>query len=178
LPTVLLDWDSLAATNSYRIQLATDSLFNSTIYDTSSITRSYLQMRPGILLAGVKYFWRVNATNMAGTGSWSAIWNFRVNPTGVNQYSSEIPKEFKLYNNFPNPFNPVTKIRFDVPKYSFIKISVFDISGKVINQPINNYFQAGSYEFSWYTNNLSSGVYFYRIEAENFTDVKRMLLVK
>ena len=120
-PTVLLDWDSLASANSYRIQLATDSLFNSISYDTSGVTRSYVQMRPGILLANVKYYWRVNATNLAGTGTWSVVWNFRVNPTGINQYSSEIPKEFKLHNNYPNPFNPSTKIRFDYTKTSKCK---------------------------------------------------------
>jgi photosystem II stability/assembly factor-like uncharacterized protein len=176
--TVFLDWDSLAAANTYRIQLATDSLFNSIVFDTSSVSRSYLQMRPSILLANVKYYWRVNATNLAGTGSWSVIWNFRINPTGIYQYSSEVPKEFKLHNNYPNPFNPSTKIRFDNPKYSDVKISVYDISGRLINQIVNEKLNAGSYELTWNANNYASGVYFYRIEAGSFTDVKRMLLVK
>jgi len=177
-PTVLLDWDSLAAANSYRIQLATDSLFNSVVYDTSGVTRSSLQMRPGILLANVKYYWKVNATNLAGTGPWSVIWNFRVNPTGVYQYSSEIPKKFKLYNNYPNPFNSTTKIRFDIPKNTNVKITIYEISGRQIDKLINENLSAGSYELIWDANNLSSGVYIYRIETESFTDVKRMLLVK
>lgn len=177
-PTVLLDWDSLASANTYRIQLATDSLFNSVVYDTSGVTRSYVQMRPGILLANVKYYWRINATNLAGTGSWSAVWNFRVNPTGIYQFSSEIPKEFKLYNNYPNPFNPSTKIRFDIPKNSNVRITIYEISGRQIENLINENLSAGSYELTWIAYNLSSGVYFYRIESENFTNVKRMLLVK
>lgn len=178
LPTVLLDWDSLAAASTYRIQLATDSLFNSIVYDTSGVTRSYLQMRPWILLANVKYYWKVNATNLAGTGAWSAIWNFRINPTGIYQYSSELPKEFRLFNNFPNPFNPSTKIRFDIPKNTNVKISVYDLTGRVISQLVNDNFNAGSYEFTWNAVNLASGVYFYRLETEGFTDVKRMVLVK
>ncbi len=177
-PTALLDWDSLVTANLYRIQLATDSLFYSLIYDTIGVTCSSLQMRPGILLAGVKYFWKVNATNLAGTGSWSLVWNFRVTLTGIFQYSSEIQKEFKLYNNYPNPFNPVTKIRFDIPKNTHVKVSIFDVSGREINQPVNDFFPAGSYEFSWYANNLASGVYFYRIEAEDYKNVKKMLLVR
>ena len=177
-PTVILDWDSLASASSYRIQIATDSLFNSMIYDTSGVTRSYLQMRPFILFANVKYFWRINAVNLAGTGPWSFIWNFRVNPTGVYQYSYDLPKEFKLYNNYPNPFNPSTKIRFDLPKNANTKITIYDISGREINQMINEYLSAGGYEISWNANNLASGVYFYRLETESFTDVKRMLLIK
>lgn len=177
-PNVLLDWDSLASAASYRIQLSTDSLFNSLTYDTAGVIRSYVQMRPGILSLNTKYYWRVNATNISGTGSWSGIWNFRVNPTGVYQYSSEIPKEYKLHNNYPNPFNPTTKIRFDIPKISNVKISVYDISGRMINQLINSQVKAGQYEILWNANNLSSGVYFYRIETEGYTDVKRMLLVK
>jgi len=177
-PNVLLDWDSLVSANSYKIQLATDSLFNSTVYDTNGVTRSSLRMRTGILYAGVKYYWRVNATNLAGTGDWSLKWNFTINPTGMYQYSTEIPKEYKLYINYPNPFNPSTKIRFDLPKSSNTKIIIYDISGREIEQLINEYLNAGGYELIWTANNLASGVYFYRIETENFTDTKRMLLVK
>jgi hypothetical protein len=177
-PTVLLDWDSLASAASYRLQLSTDSLFNSMTFDTSGVIRSYVQMRAGILMPNTKYYWRVNAANISGTGPWSVIWNFRVNPTGVNQYSNEIPDEFKLYNNFPNPFNPSTVIRFDIPKSSNTKISVYDISGRLVGQPVKEFFKAGRYEITWSANNLASGVYFYRIETESFTDVKRMLLVK
>jgi len=177
-PTALLDWDSLATANSYRIQLSVDSLFSSISFDTSGVTRSYLQMRPGILSANGKYFWRVNAVNLVGTSPWSVIWNFRVNPTGVCRNSSEIPKEFKLYTNYPNPFNPATKIRFDIPKNTNVKISVYDVTGRKINQAINEYLKAGIYELLWSADNLASGVYFYRIETESFTDTKRMILVR
>jgi hypothetical protein len=177
-PTVMLDWDSLASANTYRIQLATDSLFNSIVFDTSGVTRSYLQMRPGILLANVKYYWKVNATNLAGTGPWSVVWNFRVNPTGLYQYSSAIPKEFKLHNNYPNPFNPITKIRFDIPKNTYVKIRIFDLTGKEIMKLLNDYLSAGAYEILWNANNYSSGVYFYRIEAGSFVQIKKMVLIK
>jgi len=177
-PTVTLDWDSLASANTYRIQLATDSLFNSVVYDTSGVSRSYLQMRPGILLANVKYYWKVNATNLAGTGPWSVIWNFRVNPTGLYQYTSSIPNEFKLHYNYPNPFNPITKIRFDIPKNTYVQIRIFDLTGKEIMKLINENLSSGAYEVLWNANNYSSGVYFYRIETESFIETKRMLLVK
>jgi hypothetical protein len=135
-------------------------------------------MRPYVLLANTKYYWRVNAFNIVGTGPWSVIWNFRINPTGINLNLSETPKEFKLYNNYPNPFNPSTKIRFDLPKNTKVNITIYDISGREISQPINEYLSAGGYEILWSANNLASGVYFYRLEAENFRDVKRMLMIK
>ncbi|HEY5125231.1 MAG TPA: T9SS type A sorting domain-containing protein, partial [Ignavibacteria bacterium] len=177
-PTVLLDWDSLASASSYRIQIATDSLFNSMIYDTSGVTRSYLQMRPFILFANVKYFWRINAVNLAGTGPWSVVWNFRVNPTGVYQYSSDIPKEFKLYNNYPNPFNPSTTIRYQIPKEQFVILKVFDITGKEIETLVNERQSPGTYEVRWNASKYSSGVYFYKLESKYFTETKSMLLIK
>ncbi|MCE1164429.1 MAG: hypothetical protein LWX07_03390, partial [Bacteroidetes bacterium] len=129
-PTPTLDWDSLASASTYRIQIGADSLFSSIIYDTAGVSRSYLNVRPGILQPNMRYFWRVNAANIAGTGPWSVVWNFRVSPNGIYQTNSELPKEFRLYDNYPNPFNPVTTIKFAVPRESFVRITVYDISGR------------------------------------------------
>ncbi|MDD5362592.1 MAG: T9SS type A sorting domain-containing protein [Ignavibacteria bacterium] len=177
-PTILLDWDSLASASTYRLQIASDSLFISTVFDTSGVTRSYVRMRSGILLPNGKYYWRVNATNIAGTGPWSVMWNFRVNPSGIYQYSSETPNEFKLYNNYPNPFNPSTNIKFAIPKSASVKISVFDVSGKEIEALVNDKLQAGIYETRWNASKCSSGIYFYKIIAGDFSETKKMLLIK
>ena len=177
-PAVFLDWDSLAAANSYRIQLATDSLFNLISFDTNGVIPSFLQMNPGILSPNGKYYWRVSATNLAGTGYWSAVWNFRINATGIFQYSNGTPKEFKLYNNYPNPFNPATIIKFDVPKKSFIKIKIYDITGKEISNLVNMEMEPGGYEISWNGTNYASGVYFYKIETGDYIKVMKMMLIK
>jgi len=89
-----------------------------------------------------------------------------------------IPGEYKLFQNYPNPFNPVTKIGFNLPENSNVKLSVYNINGKLVDQPVNQNLDAGKYELSWNAEKLSSGVYFYRIETGKFTDTKRLLFVK
>ncbi len=102
---------------------------------------------------------------------------------GLEPISSEIPSEFKLMQNFPNPFNPVTNIRFQIPKSTFVKLTVFDVNGKEIETLINQILNAGTYNYDWDANIYSSGVYFYRIETDpetssGFTESKKMVLIK
>ncbi|MCU0372077.1 MAG: T9SS type A sorting domain-containing protein [Ignavibacteria bacterium] len=98
--------------------------------------------------------------------------------TGIKTNGSSKPSEYTLFQNYPNPFNPVTQIRFDIPGRSNVKLSVYDINGRLAEVLVNSSLNAGSYEISWNAGKFSSGVYFYRIEAGNFTDTKRLLLVK
>ena len=100
------------------------------------------------------------------------------NITGAENTYTQTPLKFELRQNYPNPFNPSTRITFDIPKSSNVKISVYDISGKLVDEPINKNLKAGSYEIVWNANELSSGVYFYKIETESYTVTKRMMLTK
>ncbi|MBP9095840.1 MAG: T9SS type A sorting domain-containing protein [Ignavibacteria bacterium] len=97
---------------------------------------------------------------------------------GVNQISSEIPKNYMLHQNFPNPFNPSTKISYDIIKGGNVSLNVFDINGKEIAKIVNRYQSPGKYETDFDGRNLSSGIYFYRIIVNGFSDTKRMILVK
>ena len=92
--------------------------------------------------------------------------------------SSEIPAGFNLEQNFPNPFNPVTTIAFAIPKASNVKLEVFNSSGKVIDVLLNGNLQPGTYKTNWDASNFSSGVYFYKISAEDFSETRKMLLIK
>ena len=94
-----------------------------------------------------------------------------------------LPKEFALHQNFPNPFNPITTIHFDLPKESNIKLSVYDILGRSIKELVNEKQSPGFKSIKWdATNNfgkrVSAGLYIYSIEAENFRQTKKMLLLK
>ncbi|MCL2063505.1 MAG: carboxypeptidase regulatory-like domain-containing protein [Candidatus Cloacimonetes bacterium] len=89
----------------------------------------------------------------------------------------------ELTGNFPNPFNPSTTIQFDIKEEGLVRIDIFNIRGQRINTLVNDYMTTGRYKFDWYGvddngRDVASGVYFYRMQAEGFTDVKRMLLMK
>lgn len=97
---------------------------------------------------------------------------------GVLGNNSEIPEGFSLHQNYPNPFNPSTVISFDIPKSAFIRLSVFDVTGREVAVIINGYITAGSYKASFAGTGISSGVYFYRLMSEGITVTRKMLLVK
>jgi aminopeptidase N len=94
----------------------------------------------------------------------------------INQ--GEIPIVFNLYQNYPNPFNPVTKINYDIPERTKVSIKIYDVLGKIVAEPVNEYKNAGRYEASFDATNLPSGIYYYEINAGSFTDTKKMVLVK
>lgn len=101
-----------------------------------------------------------------------------INVIGIEPVAGVIPKSFGVSQNYPNPFNPVTKINFDVPKNSPVKISVFDMLGREIEVIVNTQLTAGRYNVEWNAVNYSSGIYFYRISASDFTETRKMILVK
>ena len=88
------------------------------------------------------------------------------------------PTKYSLYQNFPNPFNPKTKIRFDLPKNSKVKLTVFDILGREVTTLIDNVLEVGSHEVILDGSNLTSGVYFYEIDAGDYREMKKMVLLK
>jgi hypothetical protein len=90
-----------------------------------------------------------------------------------------IPQTFELYQNFPNPFNPVTKIKYDIPKTSKVKLIIYDILGREVITLINNEFkEAGRYIAEFNAGSFASGVYFYRIEMGDYTICKKLVLLK
>ena len=92
---------------------------------------------------------------------------------------NQIPTVYNLYQNFPNPFNPSTKINFDLPKDSKVTLVIYDLLGRVVKRLLNSEFkQAGRYSIDFNASNLASGVYFYRIEASEYEMTKKMVLVK
>ena len=92
--------------------------------------------------------------------------------------AAEFRKVFSLSQNYPNPFNPSTVINYGIPKTSMVKITVFDILGREVGTLINDLQQPCSYSVKFDASNLASGVYMYKIQAGDFTDTKKMLLVK
>ena len=97
--------------------------------------------------------------------------------TGVEEQAFA-PQRFQLFANYPNPFNPSTIIKYQVPQTSLVTLRVFDILGREIAFLVNEEKPAGTYSIQWNASNMSSGVYFYRLHAGYFIDTKRMILLK
>lgn len=97
---------------------------------------------------------------------------------GIENIGRGIPKEFRLDQNYPNPFNPATKIRFGVPEACKVTVTVYNLMGEEIEKIVDGEFGAGYYEADFNANNLSSGMYLYKITAGSFVQVKKMVLTK
>ncbi|HMQ80958.1 MAG TPA: SBBP repeat-containing protein [Ignavibacteria bacterium] len=116
-------------------------------------------------------------SNVGGFNNFCTI-KYAPGTIGIEPSGNNIPESFTLHQNFPNPFNPVTNINFDLPLSSYVKLSVFDITGREIETLVNENLKSGTYKADWNASNLPSGVYFYKLEAEGFTETKKMMLVK
>ena len=101
----------------------------------------------------------------------------------VDSESSVSPVQYHLYENYPNPFNPLTTISYDLPEDGFVNITIYDITGRPVKELIGSIQKSGFKTFKWdATNNMgqpvSAGLYFYTIQTRNFRDTKKMVLLK
>jgi subtilisin family serine protease len=119
-----------------------------------------------------------SGVNPPGTTAPPTRFVYNVVAVGITSNGNEIPAEFRLYNNYPNPFNPVTKIKFDLPSASNTKLVVYDVLGREVSKVLDGNLKAGSYSVEFDASALPSGVYFYRLSTESFTNTKKMLLIK
>ena len=148
-----------------------------------------------------------NGSSSGGGGGGSSTWELRggiINglvfgdtstAIGINTISSEIPKTFSLSQNFPNPFNPATKIKFDIPNGTpplkgaggmMTSLIIYDILGREVITLVNETLKPGTYEAEWDAGNFSSGLFFYKLQAgdpstssgQSFVETKKMVLIK
>jgi len=100
------------------------------------------------------------------------------NPVGIQNIGVNIPDNFTVYQNYPNPFNPTTKIKFALPTSSFAKLVVYDMLGREMETLVNEQLNAGTYEADWSADKFSSGVYYYKLITGEYTETKKMILIK
>jgi len=160
---------------NYWFELATDTsgspmIIDSTLTDTIKSVNNLKNLRT--------YYWRVKALNEIGWGEFSEWFKFTTIGLSSVLVNNEIPKKYNLYENFPDPFNPLTSITFDIPKSTNIKIIIYNALGKKVTTLVNEKLSAGSYEVDWDASGYPSGVYFYKLETEEFTNTKKMVLLK
>lgn len=114
-----------------------------------------------------------------GDSLYKDTWQFtNVSVIGIQQISGSVPRNFSLEQSYPNPFNPGTKIRYQIPDNTFVSLKIYNANGKMIETIVNQIQNAGTYEADFDGSNLASGVYFYRLEAEGFTQTRKMILIK
>ena len=183
---ITFSFDSLTSYTTYDVEIY-DSHGNLQS-SVDNLSESHWNYSGNQLINGSSYSWRVRAKNPGGNtwsnSSWSRLYSFSipllVPVKNVNNY----PKQFILYNNYPNPFNPATTIMFNIPVISKVSLVVYDINGRKVASLLDNNYNAGEYKIHFDGENLSSGVYFYKLTAtavngeSNFISVKRMVLLK
>ena len=151
-----------------------DSMQYQSISDLSDTTVSVNMTENGI------YYWKVNAVDKdqlvtpCNSNDWSL---FTVGNVAIDG-GLIIPETFALHSNFPNPFNPTTTISYDIPKSAHVAITIYNMNGQVVDKLVNQQKEPGFYSVSWDARNVSTGVYFYQIQAGEFSQVKKCLLIK
>lgn len=100
------------------------------------------------------------------------------NTTNVRRNEPVFSKAFSLKQNYPNPFNPSTTIEFTLPKPEFVKINVYNITGQLTAKLLNKQLMAGNHKIEYHCGNTGSGIYFYKIEAGAYQNVKKMIVLK
>ncbi len=166
----------------YWFEFASDSLFQNSQVDTSLTATDTVKVLRNLTFNQI-YWWRVRAKNAAGWGPFSEIWHFRPEePVGI-EGQEDIPKTFALNQNYPNPFNPATTIAFDLPLSSRVTLEVFDITGRLVRTLVDGQMPAGRHRVIWDGRGeagqpVASGVYLYRLQAGDFVQTRKMVLMQ
>ena len=126
------------------------------------------------------YFYRIASVDYNGNSS-NYTEMVSINALGVDQNIT--PADYKLYQNYPNPFNPVTTISYDIIKDGYVELSIYNSSGKLVNELIDGYKTSGRKLITWNgtdqnQNVLPSGLYIYTIKIGGFTSTRKMILIK
>jgi hypothetical protein len=132
----------------------------------------------------IKAKWYVKAYDVAdSSGSLNGPFGIIISDNTTSVDDLKKPTEFVLYQNYPNPFNPVTTIKYGLDKPSYVKLTVYNILGEVVTKLVDEYEEAGFYTVKWNPvernmTPVSSGIYFYKIEAEDKTEFRKMIFLK
>ena len=178
-------WQMISLSNKFiynGTNILVEVCYNNSSY--SNYSPVYASYAPG------DYWGRYNDLYTA-SGCGYTSWTSTTGPTGrantkfvlnpilnIKNLDEGIPDNYALSQNYPNPFNPTTKINFAIPKQGFVSLKVYDILGRMVSQLVNEVKTAGTYSVDFNASNFASGIYFYKLEVNNFTDVKRMVFLK
>ncbi len=171
----LLVWSSSDLAESYNVQISASNRFSTIALDTI-VTDTTLQLAP--LNPNADYYWRVSASNENGTSAYSDLGTFSTGTvTGIEDNQLSI-SEYRLEQNYPNPFNPETKISFTLPSAGYVSLRVYDMLGREVAVLVDEYKDTGIYNYLFNAASLSSGIYFYQLQANGFSQIRKMTVIK
>ncbi len=173
-------WDSLTSFTSYDIQILDGS--GIVLQSENELTNASFTYSGTQLEYGRTYFWHVRSKNPGGLAEnmspWSAPDSFSTASLTGMPVNNGIPVDFKLHQNYPNPFNPSTLIKFDLPVAANVTITLYDVLGREVRNIYASLTSAGYHIVSFDGSGLASGIYYYRVTAGDFTDTKKLILLK
>ena len=169
------EWTPVNGAVSYTLQISTFGSFINFVVNQPGITSTSFSVNG--LEENKKFYWRVRGATSNYEGLFSQVFRFTTgSSSSVNE--NENLYIYNLEQNFPNPFNPITHIKYQLAKPDFVTIYIYNILGMEIAKLVNEEKSAGSYEVEYDATHLSSGIYFYRLQTDSFVETKKMVLMK
>ncbi len=179
-------WNFVNGAKSYRLEISDYNIFG------QNLVKNVIDIQDtSVSVSGLAkdktYYWRITAYSENVQSDYSKVFSFTTaKTTAIEILNNETPKDYSLYHNYPNPFNPITKIKFGLPENALTKLIIYDILGREVTILVNEELEAGYHEVDFNASNLSSGVYFYRMQTSDpslrsghgFTESKKLILMK
>ncbi len=174
-----LTWNAVSGATSYHLQVSLSSSFATPIIDQIGIITT--SFAPTGLNYNTKHYWRVNATNIGGTSSWSNVWSFTT-ATQTSIRNEKIAESFQLEQNYPNPFRDRTVIGFQFTAnesaFNNVTLKVFDLLGREVAILLDGNIESGNHEINFNADGLSNGIYYYRLTIGNYCATKILVVHK
>ena len=148
--------------------------FSNGVYKSTDNGMNWTQLTPIFPAYGLT----LSKTGIIYAAGYSGVYSSKQSVTAVDNSRSNIPTDFNLSQNYPNPFNPSTRIQFSIPQRNFVTLKIYDELGREVTTLVSKELSAGTYNFTWNADRLTSGVYFYRLFAGSFVMTKKLMLLK
>jgi hypothetical protein len=172
-----LEWMPVTTADRYHIQIDVDARFASLVVnDSTTKTTSVKLTEP--LAYNTTYFWRVRGIGPDGVGPWSEVRSFTVAIGTASEDESVVPGRFALHQNYPNPFNPATSISFELDEPGRVTLSIYDVTGELVEDVVSADYQAGSHTVNFDAAKLPSGTYVYRLRMGEVSLARLLTVMK
>ncbi len=176
LSKIELNWqDPSNNETNFLIQRSTDGITWSNLAAVNANVNNYSDI---FLPANSTFYYRVRAENWEANSDFSNIDSASTTPTGIDDSPATIPQQIELHQNFPNPFNPATVIRYEIPQTGFVQLDVIDASGRVVQNLVSEVQPRGIHQITWHASDNASGIFYYRLKSAGVVKTRKMLLLR